>query len=54
MPSGKLAGPYDQSKARRLAGLGTRYDDGGYSGATMDRPALQRLIEDVQAGNVKL
>ena len=26
-----------------------RYDDGGYSGGTMDRPALQRLIDDVRA-----
>ena len=32
--------------------LSTPYDDGGYSGATMDRPALRHLIEDVQAGNV--
>ena len=28
------------------------YNDGGYSGATMDRPALGRLIEDVQAGKI--
>jgi site-specific DNA recombinase len=27
-----------------------RYDDGGYSGGTLDRPALQRLLADVQAG----
>src|SRR5712671_2062158 len=24
--------------------LATRYDDGGFSGATIDRPALQRLL----------
>jgi DNA invertase Pin-like site-specific DNA recombinase len=30
----------------------TRYDDGGYSGGTTDRPALQRLLEDVKAGKV--
>jgi site-specific DNA recombinase len=30
--------------------LGAHYDDGGYSGATTDRPALRRLIEDVKAG----
>src|SRR5436189_3426349 len=29
-----------------------RYDDGGYSGGTLDRPALQRLLTDVQAGMV--
>jgi len=32
--------------------LNTLYDDGGYSGATVDRPALRRLIEDVQARKV--
>ena len=26
------------------------YDDGGFSGATMDRPALQRLLADLMAG----
>jgi DNA invertase Pin-like site-specific DNA recombinase len=26
------------------------YDDGGLSGGTMDRPALQRLLGDIQAG----
>lgn len=25
----------------------TQYDDGAYSGATMDRPALQRLLDDI-------
>jgi site-specific DNA recombinase len=28
------------------------YDDGGFSGATMDRPALQRLLTDIAAGRV--
>jgi site-specific DNA recombinase len=28
------------------------YDDGGFSGATIDRPALQRLIADLTAGRV--
>jgi len=32
--------------------LSTRYDDGGYSGATLDRPALQRLLADIEAGKV--
>jgi site-specific DNA recombinase len=26
-----------------------RYDDGGYSGGSMDRPALQKLLADVEA-----
>lgn len=32
--------------------LPDRYDDGGYSGATMDRPALKRLLADVEAGKI--
>jgi DNA invertase Pin-like site-specific DNA recombinase len=28
------------------------YDDGGFSGATTDRPALQRLLADITAGRV--
>ena len=32
--------------------LPTRYDDGGYSGGTMQRPALKRLLEDVEAHKV--
>jgi len=32
--------------------LPARYDDGGFSGATMDRPAMKRLLEDVEAGRV--
>src|ERR1700720_3066096 len=28
------------------------YDDGGISGATMERPALQRLLAAIQAGRV--
>ena len=32
--------------------LGDRYDDGGYSGGTLERPALQRLIRDIEAGRV--
>src|SRR6201993_383138 len=32
--------------------LRAAYDDGGFSGATMDRPALQRLLTDIAAGRV--
>lgn len=32
--------------------LPERYDDGAYSGATLERPALQRLMADVRAGRV--
>ena len=32
--------------------LSAHYDDGGFSGGTMDRPALQRLLIDIGAGKV--
>jgi site-specific DNA recombinase len=34
--------------------LPAHYDDGGYSGGTMERPALKRLLEDVQAKKVNV
>lgn len=30
----------------------SRYDDGGFSGGTMERPALQRLLADIERGSV--
>jgi site-specific DNA recombinase len=32
--------------------LTERYDDGGYTGGNMDRPALHRLLADIEAGQV--
>ena len=32
----------------------TRYDDGGFSGGDMDRPALQRLLEDTDKDRVDI
>ena len=32
--------------------LPDRYDDGGFTGANMDRPALRRLIADIESGKV--
>ena len=32
--------------------LRVKYDDGGFSGGDTDRPALQRLLADVQAGKI--
>src|ERR1700687_4103051 len=32
--------------------LPVRYDDGGFTGGNMDRPALQRLLADVEAGQI--
>jgi DNA invertase Pin-like site-specific DNA recombinase len=34
--------------------VATRYDDGGYSGGNMDRPALKQLMADIQAGKVSV
>jgi len=31
-----------------------RYDDGGFSGGSTDRPALQRLLTDLQAGRINV
>lgn len=32
--------------------LPNRYDDGGYTGANLDRPAMRRLLADIEAGKV--
>ena len=32
--------------------LSARYDDGGYSGGSMDRPALRQLLADIEAGKI--
>ena len=34
--------------------LAEHYDDGGYSGGNMNRPALKRLFEDIKAGKVDM
>src|SRR5438552_11921726 len=31
-----------------------RYDDGGFSGATLERPALKRLLADIEIGKVDI
>ena len=36
------------------AALPDLYDDGGLSGGTMERPALQRLLGDIKAGKVQI
>src|SRR5579862_3961677 len=32
--------------------LAARYDDGGFTGANLERPALRRLLADIEAGKV--
>src|SRR5438067_8638188 len=31
-----------------------RYDDGGFSGGNLERPALQRLLADIRAGRIAI
>jgi site-specific DNA recombinase len=41
--------------SQRAAGwtvLPDRYDDGGYTGANLERPALRRLLADVECGRI--
>jgi site-specific DNA recombinase len=56
-----LDAQYDASQAyiRSQAHAGwtlirSKYDDGGFSGGNTDRPALQRLLEDVQAEKIEI
>jgi site-specific DNA recombinase len=39
-------------KAEGWTALADRYDDGGYSGGSMDRPALDRLLRDIDRGKI--
>src|SRR5262249_48612612 len=49
----EAADAYIQSQAHAgWTALAARYDDGGYSGSNLDRPALQRLLADIQAGQI--
>jgi len=32
----------------------TRYDDGGFSGGNMERPALQHLLTDIRTGRIEI
>ena len=39
-------------KSEGWIALPTLYDDGGFSGGTMERPALKRLLDDIAAGRI--
>ena len=47
-----LAFPAQPSNGWRL--IPGRYDDGAFSGASLDRPALQQLLADVRAGKIDI
>src|SRR5713226_5173800 len=34
------------------SGIADRYDDGGYTGGNLERPALQKLLTDLKAGKI--
>jgi site-specific DNA recombinase len=42
----------DSQRHEGWLALDDRYDDGGYSGGTLERPGLQRLIRDIEASRV--
>jgi site-specific DNA recombinase len=39
-------------RAEGLVALPERYDDGGFSGGSLDRPALERLLADIRDGAI--
>jgi site-specific DNA recombinase len=39
-------------RAEGWSPVSDRYDDGGFSGGTLERPALKRLLADVKAGKI--
>lgn len=41
-------------KQEGWAELSDSYDDGGFSGGSMDRPGLKQLLKDVQAGRIDI
>ena len=47
--------PKHTSKARSISAgplFPNHYDDGGFTGGNLDRPALQQLLEDIEAHRV--
>ena len=49
-----IEGYIESQRAEGWAALPERYDDGGFSGATTDRPAFQQLLRDIEGGRVDL
>jgi DNA invertase Pin-like site-specific DNA recombinase len=44
----------DARSAEGWLALPTLYDDGGFTGASLDRPAFLRLMADIEAGAIDL
>ena len=50
-----VCGSYIHSRVHRnWTELPQHYDDGGFSGGTLVRPALQRFISDIEAGLIDI
>ena len=55
MPSAKRPRPISPASSTKAGScLPDRYDDGGFTGGNMERPALQRLLADIEAGTDRL
>ena len=51
MPSARPGSPTSPARSREgWIALPDHYDDGGISGGTLERPALKRLLRDIEAG----
>ena len=51
-PAGGLRGLRREPEGRGWILVPDRYDDGGFSGGTLERPGLQRLLADIERGKV--
>ena len=55
MPSGRPARPTSRARPTKVGGSwADHYDDGGVSGASLERPALQTLLSDIRAGRIDI
>ncbi len=53
MPQRECAEAYIKSQTQEgWRCVPDRYDDGGFTGGNMDRPALRQLLADIEAGKV--
>lgn len=51
----EVCGSYIKCQAHRnWVELPYHYDDGGFSGGSLERPALRRLIDDIEAGRIDM